>query len=106
MTSSAPDIRAVIVGTGGYLPAEVLNNEAVAQRYNLDTSDEWIVERTGIRQRHMAAAGETASDMGAAAARDALGRAGVDVSEVDAIIVATATPESAFPSTAALVQAK
>ena len=106
MTSSAPDIRAVIVGTGGYLPAEVLNNEAVAQRYNLDTSDEWIVERTGIRQRHMAAAGETASDMGAAAARDALAHAGVDVSEVDAIIVATATPESAFPSTAALVQAK
>jgi 3-oxoacyl-[acyl-carrier-protein] synthase-3 len=106
MTSSAPDIRAIIVGTGGYLPAEVLDNEALAKRYSLDTSDEWIVERTGIRQRHLAAPGETAGDMGAAAARAALAQAGVDVSEVDAIIVATATPDSAFPSTAARVQAK
>jgi 3-oxoacyl-[acyl-carrier-protein] synthase-3 len=106
MTSSAPDIRAIIIGTGGYLPAEVLDNAALAKRYGLDTSDEWIVERTGIRQRHLAAPGETAGDMGAAAARAALAQAGVDVSEVDAIIVATATPDSAFPSTAARVQAK
>ncbi len=106
MTSSSPDLRAVIVGTGGYLPAEVLDNEAVAARYNLDTSDEWIVERTGIRRRHLAAPGQMASDMGAEAARAALAQAGVDVSEVDAIIVATATPDSAFPSTAARVQAK
>jgi 3-oxoacyl-[acyl-carrier-protein] synthase-3 len=106
MTSSASDIRAVILGTGGYLPAEVLDNEAVAARYGLDTSNEWIVERTGIRQRHLAAPGETTGDMGAAAARAALEQAGIDASEVDAIIVATATPDSAFPSTAARVQAK
>jgi 3-oxoacyl-[acyl-carrier-protein] synthase-3 len=106
MTSSASDIRAVILGTGGYLPAEVLDNEAVAARYGLDTSNEWIVERTGIRQRHLAAPGETTGYMGAAAARAALEQAGIDTSEVDAIIVATATPDSAFPSTAARVQAK
>lgn len=106
MTSSASDIRAVIAGTGGYLPAEVLDNNAVAQRHGLDTSDEWIIERTGIRQRHIAAPGETTGDLGAAAAREALTQAGIDVSEVDAIIVATATPDSAFPSTAARVQAK
>jgi 3-oxoacyl-[acyl-carrier-protein] synthase-3 len=106
MTSSASDIRAVILGTGGYLPAEVLDNEAIARRHGLDTSDEWIVERTGIRQRHMAAPGETTGDMGAAAARAALEQAGIDVGEVDAIIVATATPDSVFPSTAARVQAK
>ncbi|EHM02129.1 3-oxoacyl-(acyl carrier protein) synthase III [Acetobacteraceae bacterium AT-5844] len=106
MTSSSPDIRAVIAGTGGYLPEEVLDNEAIAARYNLDTSDAWIVERTGIRRRHLAAPGQMASDMAAEAARAALAQAGIDVSEVDAIIVATATPDSAFPSTAARVQAK
>jgi len=106
MTSSSQDIRAVIIGTGGYLPEEALDNDAVAARYQLDTSDAWIVERTGIRRRHIAAAGQMASDMAAEAARAALAQAGVDVSEVDAIIVATATPDSAFPSTAARVQAK
>jgi 3-oxoacyl-[acyl-carrier-protein] synthase-3 len=102
----APDLRAAIIGTGGYLPEERLDNAALAARHGLETSDEWIVERTGIRQRHIAAPGQLASDLGAEAARAALAQAGVDVSEVDAIIVATATPDSAFPSTAARIQAK
>ncbi|MBO1074417.1 ketoacyl-ACP synthase III [Roseomonas marmotae] len=99
-------MRAVIAGTGGYLPAEVLDNEAIARRHGLDTSDAWIVERTGIRQRHLAAPGQTAGDMGAEAAKAALEQAGIAVAEVDAIIVATATPDSVFPSTAARIQAK
>lgn len=98
--------RSLILGTGGYLPETVLDNEALAARYGLDTSDAWIRERTGIRQRHLAAPGESASDMGAAAARAALEQAGLDVGAVDAIIVATATPDAAFPSTAARLQAK
>ncbi|MBB5695735.1 beta-ketoacyl-ACP synthase III [Muricoccus pecuniae] len=99
-------IRSVIAGTGGYLPARSLSNDELAAEYNLDTSDAWISERTGIRRRHMAAPGETTADMGAAACREALARAGADASEVDAIILATATPDSAFPSTATRVQEK
>jgi 3-oxoacyl-[acyl-carrier-protein] synthase-3 len=106
MNASSTDIRAVIAGTGGYLPEEMLDNDALAARYNLDTSDAWIVERTGIRRRHIAAPGQMASDMAVEAARAALAQAGIDLSEVDAIIVATATPDSAFPSTAARVQGK
>ncbi|MFC0410452.1 beta-ketoacyl-ACP synthase III [Roseomonas elaeocarpi] len=98
-------MRAIIAGTGGYLPERVLGNDQLAAEYGLDTSDEWIRGRTGIRQRHLAARGETASSMGAAAARQALEQAGIAVDEVDAIIVATTTPDSAFPSTAARVQA-
>ncbi|WBV41441.1 beta-ketoacyl-ACP synthase III [Pseudoroseomonas cervicalis] len=97
--------RALIAGTGGYLPALVLDNDSLAARHGLDTSDAWIRERTGIRQRHLAAPGEKASDMGAAAARAALEQAGLDASAVDGIIVATATPDSVFPSTAVRVQA-
>ncbi len=99
-------IRAVIAGTGGYLPARALTNDELAAEYKLETSDAWIVERTGIRRRHLAAPGETASDMGAAAARAALDQAGVGPEVVDTIIVATATPDAAFPSTAARIQAK
>lgn len=99
-------IRSVIAGTGGYLPARSLSNDELAAEFNLDTSDAWISERTGIRRRHMAAPGETTADMGAAACREALARAGADASEVDAIILATATPDSAFPSTATRVQEK
>ncbi|MFC7734283.1 beta-ketoacyl-ACP synthase III [Roseomonas sp. GCM10028921] len=99
-------IRSVIAGTGGYLPARSLSNDELAAEYNLDTSDAWISERTGIRRRHIAAPGETTADMGAAACREALARAGVAASEVDAIILATATPDSAFPSTATRVQEK
>jgi 3-oxoacyl-[acyl-carrier-protein] synthase-3 len=94
----------VIAGTGGYLPERVLSNDQLAAEKGLDTSDAWIVERTGIRQRHLAAPGETASSMGMAACRAALAQAGAEPDEVDAIIVATATPDSAFPSTAARIQ--
>ena len=97
-------MRAVIAGTGGYLPERVLTNDQLAAEKGLDTSDAWIVERTGIRQRHFAAEGETASAMGAAACRAALAEAGAGPDAVDAIIVATATPDSAFPSTAARIQ--
>lgn len=98
-------IRAVIAGVGSYLPERVLDNAALAAAYGLDTSDEWIVERSGIRQRHIAAAGETASSMATTAARRALDRAGLPASAVDCVIVATATPDSAFPATAVRVQA-
>ena len=99
-------LRATIAGCGGYLPATRLSNDELAALKGLDTSDAWIRERTGIGFRHIAARDETASDMGAAAARQALARAGVDASEVDAILVATSTPDSAFPATAARIQAK
>ncbi len=97
-------LRSLLAGTGGYLPARIVSNDALAAEKGLDTSDAWITERTGIRQRHVAAEGELASDMGAAAAREALAQAGATVEDVDAIIVATATPDAAFPSTAAGVQ--
>jgi 3-oxoacyl-[acyl-carrier-protein] synthase-3 len=99
-------MRAVIRGTGGYLPARSLTNDELAAWKGLETSDAWIVERTGIRRRHIAAEGETASDMGAAAALAALAQAGVGPEAVDTIIVATSTPDSAFPSTAARIQAR
>jgi len=96
----------VIAGTGGYLPERSLSNDELAAWKGLETSDNWIVERTGIRRRHIAAEGQTASDLGAEAARAALAEAGATVEEVDAIIVATATPDSAFPSTAARIQGR
>ncbi len=97
-------MRSLITGCGGYLPERSLSNDELAAAYGLDTSDEWIVERTGIRRRHLAAADETASTMGAAAARHALERAGVDAADIGLIVVATATPDSAFPSTAVRIQ--
>ncbi|WP_270936731.1 beta-ketoacyl-ACP synthase III [Falsiroseomonas oryzae] len=101
-----PALRAAIAGTGGYLPERSLSNDELAAWKGLDTSDDWIVERTGIRRRHIAAEGETASDMGAKAALAALAQAGADVGEVDAILVATSTPDSAFPATAVRIQGK
>ena len=97
--------RAIIAGCGGYLPERMVPNAALAAEFGIETSDDWIVERTGIRQRHIAAPGETASSMGAAAARQALERAGIPGSAVDCIVVATATPDSAFPATAVRIQA-
>lgn len=94
-----------MLSAGGYLPADVVSNDELARRYGLDTSDAWIQERTGIRQRHLAAPGESASSMGIKAGAQALERAGVDASEVDAVIVATATPDSSFPATAVRIQA-
>jgi len=93
-----------IVGTGGYLPAKVLSNEELAQR--VDTSDEWIRTRTGIRQRHIAAAEESTSDLARAAALQALAAAGIAPAAVDLVIVATTTPDMVFPSTACILQAK
>ncbi len=101
---AAMTIRALIAGCGGYLPERVLTNDELAREYGLDTSDDWVVERTGIRRRHLAAPGETASAMGAAAARQALERAGLAAEAVDLIVVATSTPDSAFPSTAVRIQ--
>src|ERR1700761_9294920 len=95
--------RAVLAGTGSYLPEQIVTNAQMAER--VDTSDEWITERTGIRQRHFAAPHETAAYMGAAAARRALEQAGMAPEEVGAIIVATSTPDQAFPATAVHIQA-
>lgn len=98
-------LRSVIAGCGGYLPSDVVDNDALAARYGLDTSDAWIRERSGITQRHLAGPDDTCASLGAAAARQALAHAGATVDEVDAIIVATATPDHAFPSTAVRIQA-
>jgi 3-oxoacyl-[acyl-carrier-protein] synthase III len=97
-------IRARIIGTGSYLPAKVLSNAELAAR--VDTSDAWIVERTGIRQRHISAAGEFTSDLGTAAARRALESAGLTANDIDLIIVATATPDQTFPACATVIQHK
>jgi 3-oxoacyl-[acyl-carrier-protein] synthase-3 len=99
-------LRATIAGTGGYLPERSLTNDELAAWKGLETSDAWITERTGIKRRHIAAEGQTASDMGVAAARAALAQAGAAPDEVDAVIVATSTPDSAFPATAVRIQAK
>ncbi len=99
-------IRSRILAAGGYLPADIVSNDELARRYSLDTTDAWIVERSGIRQRHLAAPGETTSSMGAAAARVAMARAGIGPDAVDAVIVATATPDSSFPATAVRIQAQ
>ncbi|WP_353199127.1 beta-ketoacyl-ACP synthase III [Sandarakinorhabdus sp.] len=96
--------RSVIIGTGSYLPQTVLSNDDLAAR--LDTSDAWIVERTGIRRRHIAAQGEFTSDLGAAAARNALDAAGLSASDIDLIVVATATPDQTFPAVATVIQHK
>mgnify|MGYP001809665213 CR=1 FL=1 len=97
-------LRSQIVGSGCYLPSRIVTNEELAR--SVDTSDEWIVARTGIRQRHIAADGETTADLATAAARDALAAAGIAAEEVDLLIVATATPDNTFPSTATKVQAR
>jgi 3-oxoacyl-[acyl-carrier-protein] synthase-3 len=95
--------RAVLTGIGSYLPEQIVSNAAMSER--VDTSDEWIIERTGIKQRHFAAAHESAAFMGTAAARGALAMAGVAADAVGAIILATSTPDQAFPATAVHVQA-
>ena len=93
-----------IAGTGRYLPEQVLTNEELARR--VATSDEWIRSRTGIRQRHIAAADETTSDLALHASHAALDAAGIAAADVDLIIVATTTPDMIFPSTACILQAK
>ncbi|HQY45217.1 MAG TPA: beta-ketoacyl-ACP synthase III [Paracoccaceae bacterium] len=97
-------IRAVVRGVGHYLPARVVPNSEFEGQ--VETSDEWIRARTGIERRHFAADGETTSDLGAAAAKAALEDAGLGVGDIDAIIVATSTPDLTFPSVATMIQAK
>ena len=96
-------IRSVVIGCGSYLPQRVLTNAELATR--IDTSDEWIVERTGIRQRHIAAEGEFTSHLAINAARAALADAGIDPQSIDLIVLGTSTPDNTFPATAVAVQA-
>jgi 3-oxoacyl-[acyl-carrier-protein] synthase-3 len=96
-------VRSILAGVGGYLPERVVSNDELAR--TVDTTDEWIRERTGIRQRHFAGPHETATFMGAAAARDALVHANAEPADVGAVILATSTPDQAFPSTAIRVMA-
>jgi 3-oxoacyl-[acyl-carrier-protein] synthase-3 len=96
--------RARIVGTGAYLPARVVTNDELSR--TVETSHEWIVQRTGIEQRHIAADGEMTSDLACAAAREALRNAELDADWLDLIIVATTTPDHTFPACATAVQAK
>lgn len=95
-------VRSVVLGCGSYLPQKVLTNSDLAKL--VDTSDEWIAQRTGISQRHIAADGETTSDLGYEAARAALAQADIDVSSLDLIILATATPDHTFPATSVSIQ--
>ena len=95
--------RSVVLGCGSYLPARRLSNADLSRM--VDTSDEWIVQRTGIRERHIAADGELTSDLGLAAARAALAAAQVDAQSIDLIVLATSTPDNTFPATAVSVQA-
>jgi 3-oxoacyl-[acyl-carrier-protein] synthase 3 len=94
----------IIAGTGSYVPEKVLSNDDLAKF--LETSDEWIFERSGIRRRHIARKDETTSDMALAAARNALDNAKISASEIDLVVLTTANPDMMFPSTACLLQAK
>ncbi|ARP87346.1 beta-ketoacyl-ACP synthase III [Bordetella genomosp. 9] len=100
---------AAIAGTGSYLPPRIVSNDDLAAELatrNIETSDAWIVERTGIRQRHLAERGVTTSDLAVEAARQAIQDAGLRPEDIDLIVVATSTPDFVFPSTACLVQSK
>jgi 3-oxoacyl-[acyl-carrier-protein] synthase-3 len=96
-------MRSVVLGCGAYLPSRIITNAELAQ--NVDTSDEWIVQRTGIRERRVAAQGEYTSDLAIHAAQAALKNAGVDAQSIDLVLVATSTPDRSFPATAVTVQA-
>ena len=93
-----------IIGTGGYLPSNVVTNHDLEKL--VDTSDQWIRERTGIEQRHVAVEGETTVDLAEQASRKAIEAAGIDASEIDLIIFATSTPDKIFPSSACILQAR
>lgn len=95
-------IRSVLLGTGSALPKACVSNDELAKR--VDTSDEWIRERTGITQRYIAAEGETTGSLGAEAAQAALDDAGLTIADIDLIVLATATPDNTFPATATQVQ--
>ncbi|MGE0744344.1 MAG: beta-ketoacyl-ACP synthase III [Rhodospirillales bacterium] len=97
-------VRSIVAGCGSYLPARVMTNAELAEL--VDTSDDWIVQRTGIRERHIAAEGELTSDLALAAAQAALAQAAMGPRDVDLVVVATATPDETFPATATRVQAR
>ena len=97
-------LRAVVRGVGHYLPDRVVENAWFADR--VDTSDDWIRSRSGIERRHFAAEGQTTSDLAARAAEAALADAGLSAGEIDALILATSTPDLTFPSAASMVQAR
>lgn len=97
-------IRSVVAGCGSYLPERVVTNADLAKL--VDTTDEWIVSRSGIHQRHLAAEGELTSDLGLAAAQAALDNAGLTVDDIDLIVMATTTPDDTFPATATKIQMK
>jgi 3-oxoacyl-[acyl-carrier-protein] synthase III len=97
-------LRSVVLGCGSYLPARILSNDELAS--SVDTTDEWIVQRTGIRERHIAAAGELTSDLAFNAARAALTNARVEASSIDLIVLGTSTPDLTFPATSVAVQAR
>jgi 3-oxoacyl-[acyl-carrier-protein] synthase-3 len=94
--------RSIVLGCGSYLPERIVTNAELASK--IDTSDEWIVQRTGIRQRHIAAEGENTSHLGLKAAQAALKNAGVDAQSIDLIILATSTPDNTFPATSVEIQ--
>ncbi len=96
-------MRSVVLGCGSYLPSHILSNDDLAR--SVETTDEWIVQRTGIRERHIAAPGELTSDLALAAARAALSNARLEPSAIDLIVLATSTPDQTFPATAVSVQA-
>jgi 3-oxoacyl-[acyl-carrier-protein] synthase III len=96
-------VRSVVLGCGSYLPARILSNDELAR--SVETTDEWIVQRTGIRERHIAAPGELTSDLALHAARAALANAHLEPGAVDLIVLATSTPDQTFPATAVSVQA-
>jgi 3-oxoacyl-[acyl-carrier-protein] synthase-3 len=96
-------LRSVVLGCGSYLPARILSNDELAK--SVETTDEWIVQRTGIRERHIAAPGELTSDLAVHAARAALANARVEADSIDLIVLATSTPDQTFPATAVSVQA-
>ena len=96
-------LRSVVLGCGSYLPARILSNDELAR--SVETTDDWIVQRTGIRERHIAAPGELTSDLALAAAKAALANAHVEASSIDLIVLATSTPDQTFPATAVTVQA-
>src|ERR1700754_2888423 len=97
-------LRSVILGTGSALPRRCVSNVELAE--TVDTSDEWIVERTGIRQRYVAGEGETTATLATEASRNALEAAGLAATDIDLIILATATPDQTFPASATIVQAQ
>ena len=104
MSNQALKIISKIAGTGSYLPKKILSNKELETM--VDTTDEWIFSRTGIRERHIAAKGEHTSDLALEAAKNAIASAGIDANQIDLIIIATTTPDKIFPSVATMVQRK